>query len=401
MRNVNPAFVLGMFETGLAVGRSLGRNGIKVIGIDFKKDIGFFSRYICGRMCPNPIDEEGRFIEFLLAQARVQRERPVLFITSDDFLPVVSSNRDILGQHFLMNLPSHEVMTSVTDKLRQAEMADKAGVPCPLTVSLGSMDDLVRARSHLPYPVLVKARDVNAWRKHIGGSIKVFVACDEEDLMAKCAPLIAEGIRVMAQQIVRGPDTNHYKVCCCISRKGESLLLFTLQKLRQQPVNFGVGSVVRSVHYPELQEVGERFFKSIGYCGVGSAEFKLDEVDQDLKLIELNPRYWQQNALAERCGMNFPLVDYMESTGQTPEPQRVFSPDIGWVNLYMDLSSLLEYHRRKQVTIRDWVYSMKNVKVLSDFAIDDIAPGFYETRFGARLTRLPHFVINMVRYGKR
>ena len=61
----NPAFVLGMFETGLAVGRSLGRKGVKVIGLDFKKDIGFYSRYILGQLCPHPIEKEQEFIDFL------------------------------------------------------------------------------------------------------------------------------------------------------------------------------------------------------------------------------------------------------------------------------------------------------------------------------------------------
>jgi predicted ATP-grasp superfamily ATP-dependent carboligase len=47
---------------------------------------------------------------------------------------------------------------------------------------------------------------------------------------------------------------------------------------------------VQSVEYPELLALGKAFFKKIGYRGVGSAEFKLDDRDGTLKLIELNPR---------------------------------------------------------------------------------------------------------------
>ncbi len=399
MHCANPAFVLGMFETGLAVGRSLGRNGVKVIGIDYKKDIGFFSRYIQGRVCPHPVEEEGSFIEFLIAQSRAQRSRPVLFLTSDDFLPAVSGNRAVLEGYFLMNLPRHEIMTSVMDKSRQTELAMKSGISCPLTFSLGSVGDLDRVRSALKYPVLIKARNVYSWRKHIGGSTKAFIAHDDDDIIAACTPLITRGINVMVQQIIDGPDTNHYKVCCYISRKGEFLLVFTLQKLRQSPVRFGVGSVVRSVHYPKLTEVGKKFFEGIGFRGVGSVEFKLDEMDHDLKFIELNPRYWQQNALAERCGMNFALMDYREATGQAPGPQYGFPRDVGWANMYMDFSSFMEYHRRKQVTVRDWLQSMRSVRVLSDFAVDDVVPGFYETRFGMKLVGLPRFILKKVRHG--
>ena len=52
--NDNLAVVLGMFETGLAVGRSLGRAGIKVLGLDSVRKIGFYSKYIEARICPDP-----------------------------------------------------------------------------------------------------------------------------------------------------------------------------------------------------------------------------------------------------------------------------------------------------------------------------------------------------------
>ena len=57
----NPAVVLGMFDTGLAVGRSLGRAGIRVIGLDFSKKVGFYSKYIDAYICPNPSENEKEF----------------------------------------------------------------------------------------------------------------------------------------------------------------------------------------------------------------------------------------------------------------------------------------------------------------------------------------------------
>ena len=66
--------------------------------------------------------------------------------------------------------------------------------------------------------------------------------------------------------------------------------------------------------------MGKRFLESIGYRGIGSAEFKRDERDGELKLIELNPRYWQQAALAERCGVNFPLAQYLDLQRWGPGP---------------------------------------------------------------------------------
>ena len=66
METRNPAIVLGLFETGLAVGRSLGRNGIKVIGLDYKKNMAYYSKYMNTKKCPHPISAENKFIEFFM-----------------------------------------------------------------------------------------------------------------------------------------------------------------------------------------------------------------------------------------------------------------------------------------------------------------------------------------------
>ena len=47
---------------------------------------------------------------------------------------------------------------------------------------------------------------------------------------------------------------------------------------------------MRSVHDPELVELGLRSFRAIGYRGVGSIEFKRDDRDGRLKMIELDLR---------------------------------------------------------------------------------------------------------------
>jgi hypothetical protein len=51
-----------LFETALGVIRSLGQKGIPVIGIDFKKDIGWYSRYAKPIKCPHPLQQEKEFI---------------------------------------------------------------------------------------------------------------------------------------------------------------------------------------------------------------------------------------------------------------------------------------------------------------------------------------------------
>jgi D-aspartate ligase len=397
-KHSNVAVVLGMFETGLAVGRSLGRSGIKVLGLDPVKNVGFYSRYIDAMICPQPLECEQEFIAFLLRVAAREKMRPALFITSDDFLLPVSRNRKDLEQHYLMNLPSHKIIECIADKYRQNTLALNVGIPVPQTFFAENMDQLLEIKDRIPLPAFIKGAEVTLWRKKMGVASKGFVVHTQEELINTFETVFRRGANGLVQELIPGPDTNHYKSSCYLSRNGEVLLAFGLQKIRQQPVGFGFGCLVQSVDYPEMVALGKDFFTSIGYRGVGSAEFKLDLRDNKLKLIELNPRYWQQNALAEKCGMNFPLMDYMELTDQEPRAIHEYRPGVKWVNIYSDIESYREYRQRGQLSIRQWLDSLQGEKLFSDQAGDDILPGLHEIIFENILRRSGRYVMKLLKF---
>jgi D-aspartate ligase len=397
-KHSNIAVVLGMFETGLAVGRSLGRNGIKVLGIDSAKKVGFYSRYINALICPHPLESEQEFIAFLLRVAAREKMRPALFITSDDFLLPVSRNRKELEQHYLMNLPSPQIIECIADKYRQYTLALNAGISVPETFFVENIDQVLEIADRIPFPAFIKGAEVTLWRKKMGVTSKGFVVNTREELISTFEMVFRRGANGLVQELIPGPDTNHYKSSCYLSRKGEILLAFGLQKIRQQPVGFGFGCLVQSVDYPEMLSLGKDFFSRIGYRGVGSAEFKLDMRDNKLKLIELNPRYWQQNALAEKCGMNFPLMDYMELTDCEPKAILNYRAGIKWVNIYSDIESFREYRQRGGLSFRQWLESLKGEKLLSDLAGDDILPGLREIFLENILRRSGIYAMKLMKF---
>ena len=375
-RNEHSALILGLFETGLGVGRSLGREGIKVYGLDFKKDIGFYSTYIKANLCPHPVSDEEALLENLIVFSKSQTHKPALFVTSDDFLNFVAKFSVELKPYYLFNLPSSELINQISDKYKQFLLARNAGISLPATYKISSVADLEIIINELVFPVFIKALDVNIWRKLIGGTTKGFAVNDQSELKERITLLVNTGLEIILQEIISGPDTNHFKYCSYVGKDGKIILEFTLRKIRQNPIRFGVGAVVESISYPELIDEGRKLIQNIGYQGVGSAEFKLDTRDGKLKLIELNPRYWQQNSLTTACGMNFPLIDYLEVTSQQPEPIVSFVEGIKWVNRYADFDSFIQYRKAGELTIRKWRRSLLGQKVYSDFAWDDLLPFF-------------------------
>ena len=195
----------------------------------------------------------------------------------------------------------------------------------------------------------------------------------------------------MVQSIIPGPNTNHFKVSAYIGRAGEPLAVFTLRKIRQCPTEFGVGTMVESVHYPELRDLGLQFFRRIGYRGIGSIEFKKDDRDGKLTMIELNPRLWHQNGLAADCGMSFPLIQYLDLSGQNPAPLTTFKEGVCWLDAMADFQSFCDYHSRGELSVWSWLRSISRARSFTIFAPDDMGPFFSASQYGLKLLKGPRY----------
>lgn len=380
----HPAIILGMTETCLGPARSLGRAGVRVIGLDSVPGIGFRSRYVEARLCPDPLADQEQFAGFMVELAQELGTPPVVLFTADVFALAAARMQERLGPHVLMNTPDRVLMERIIDKKRQMEVAESVGIQIPATWLLDSRNALESA--DLPYPVFVKGCSSFRWCE-ITCDVKGFVANTKADLLSEAGPIIDKGVSLVAQQIITGPDTNHFKVCIFVNREGDPSLVFTLRKLRQFPPRFGVGSCVESIDMPELAEFGVKLFKGLGYRGIGSAEFKLDERDGVFKLIELNPRLWQQNSLAARCGADFAWAYYADLAGLQYEAPSEFELGVKWVNLELDLRSFQEYSRAGELTYRAWRESLRGPKVISDYDRDDMRPFIHNAREKRWLSR--------------
>ena len=392
MVNSTEAVVFSQFETGLGVARSLGQKGVKVVCIDFKKDIAWYSRYVKPLVCPHPLKEMDAFLDWIAQHFEKGGRKPPVFICSDDFLLSFSVNRSFLSSYFLFNLADHGLLAQIMDKHSQYLLAKQAGTSQPKTRIVRELDELgtIDWRG-MQFPVFIKGLEVNSWREKISGGIKGFVAASPDELRHRALDILEQNVPIVIQDIVQGPDSSHLKYNVYMGHDGEIKAEFTLRKIRQNPVRFGVGAVVESIRDSDLVVQGRRLFKHMGFTGIGSAEFKRDDRDGRLKLIEINPRYWQQNFLATACGMNFPHINYCDLTGVPTSCPTAFKTGIKWVNRYMDADSFLKYRKEGHLTFRAWRRSLKGEKTYADFTWDDPIPALYEIGFGAKLIRAPWF----------
>lgn len=379
--------VFGRFETGLAIMRSLGMEGVNFLSIDYKKDVGWYSRYGKKSLCPHPNDEVN-LLKWVKDNFTKDRRR-IAFISNDSFLNFFIHNRDILGRYFSVEMPSNETLIQIQDKLSQYSLCMNFGISAPRTIEVKEGLDI----TDFPFPAFLKGKEVDSWRKYFGGSKKGFVINSKshfDDIIAKI-PL--QEVPVVLQELIIGPDDNHFKYCAYRDSNGVIVAEFMLQKMIQYPVHYGIGASVKSVFDERLLVVGRRLFNEINFCGVGSAEFKLDARDGEYKLIELNPRYWQQNYLPTKCGVNFPILQYKNFMGHPEYTQREYRIDVLWRNGLLTLYALMDYLRMGRHQFSSRLKMLKGEMVYSHFELNDIKPWLNHIEYGLVFLKLPYLLI--------
>lgn len=379
-----PAFVLGMSVNGLGVVRSLARSGIKVFAFDAEGSRpSMKTRYAQCLICPDVQKDPEGFKDFLFSKAKEAGGCAVLLPTSDVHTEFIHYNRDELSRVFKFLMSPRDIMEQLINKKGQYDLAKKFHVPVPETYFPKTEQELSDLAGRVSYPVILKGLKTTLWRSQFGNQ-KVVHAKNKEELVRAFRKNCKSGsLEPVIQEVIPGDDSKHFKICSYLNCKQEVMLAFTLQKIRQYPCDFGIGSAVVSRWEPEVAKLGLDFLKRAGYCGVGSIEFKSDLRDGRLKMIEVNPRLWAQNSLAEACGQNFSLTAYLDAIGEKVKPKKDFKENIKWIAFHEDRASFLGYRQQGRMSISQWVKSiLRGRRVWAIWAWDDPLPFFKTIRFG-------------------
>ena len=367
------AVVLGMGVNGLGVARGLGEVGIRVTGVEVAGWAPeFYSRYCERLVCPSPDAEPERVLELLLAEGKRLDRPAVLLPTSDAFVRFMSRHRDELRRWFLFALPPASVLEGLVDKWLQYQMAERVGIPCPRTFHPASMAEAARIKNQIDYPAFLKPCVSHLWARVYG--TKGFRIDGPTDLERRLAEIAPSGLDVIVQSIVPGPNTNHYLVRAYVDDSNRPLALFTQRKIRQYPTDFGQSTLLESVRAPDAAALGARLLERLHYRGMASIEFKRDARTGKLALIELNPRLGLKTLLAVRCGVNLPLIAYLDLTGQKPAPVTHYREGVRFVTPGKDFRAFLDYYRRGELGPLEWARSVMTARVFPYFAWRDPLP---------------------------
>jgi predicted ATP-grasp superfamily ATP-dependent carboligase len=335
--------------SAIAVIRSLGRKGWRVIAADSDPHSpGFRSRYAQEQLLyPPPENSPRECIETLLHVASEKRVDLIIPVTDAIILPLSAARARFDGVCKLA-LPDSAALDVVTNKLKTLQLAERLGIPAPLTCPVRTTVDALEHGRRLGWPVVLKPQMSRLYReqKEIQ-SFKVSYANNPRQLTKQMQRF--EGrCQVLLQEYYEGIG---YGVELLMF-EGRTLAAFQHRRLREIPINGGASAFRQSVPLdPTLYSHAVRMLKELNWTGLAMVEFKAGK--DGPKLMEINGRIWGSLPLAVHCGMDFParLADlYLYGP-----PGRATAPDTSYVvgmrarNLYLEMVWVAQvlYGRRR------------------------------------------------------
>ena len=150
------------------------------------------------------------------------------------------------------------------------------------------------------------------------------------------------------QEIIPGPESAITVFGGYIAKDGGVRQAFTGRKLRQYSPGFGSASLARSEKLEETRRLSEGFLSAAGFRGIASAEFKYDERDGKLKIIEVNPRPALWFALSHHAGKRIALAAFNDLQAAAAVPEREQDDGVLWRYLFKDLYSSFFYAVREE-----------------------------------------------------
>lgn len=295
----------GDTRPALAVTRALGRLGHEVVvAAESHPTLASVSRYCAAQEIYPSL--KTRSEEFAVSIAQIARRRAidVVIPATEITTLLLAERRDLLPANCTTPLPSTDAILAANDKAHVIALGRELGVPVPATVLVESKR-VVPDASMLGYPVVVKPSRSRVRTSTGWASTGVQYARDGMELARMLDSLPDHAYPLLLQERIIGAGVG---VFLCFQH-GKAVAMFSHRRLREKPPSGGVSVLCESVDLDSLAAAhAVRLLARLAWRGVAMVEFKRDERDASLRLMEINGRLWGSLQLSINAGVNFPAL---------------------------------------------------------------------------------------------
>jgi D-aspartate ligase len=383
-----PAIVLGGSANALSIVRSLGRAGIPSYAINYPQaevKHSRFCKWIDIPKAPGTISEN--WAAYLLGHESSHLRGAVLLAASDEAIELIAEHRQALSERFRLDLSNPKAQLCMLNKLCTYEAAQRAGVPTPKFWVADKREQIEKLKDKLIFPLILKPFFSHQLKAYFN-VVRTF-----EELLDTFDATSRAGIRAFLVEMIPGCDDKLCSYYTYLDENGNNLFDYTKRIIRRFPLSVGRGVYHVTDHVPDVKELSMKLFHEVGLLGIANAEFKLDERDGQLKLIECNARFTAADCLLTASGLNLSLFVYNRLTDHPQPPPTSFR--LG-TRLWYPLRDFLAYRQLNRMGLLrfyQWVRSILHPQIFPFFRWDDPLPSiirpfaFSVRRIRARVAR--------------
>lgn len=365
---------------GLQAARIFADRKIPILGLAGDLGLYFSSTRVCEQILQVDTGSD-QLLELLVELGPKLQKKAFLLPCQEKSVLMISRERARLAPWYHMNLPDHELVERLLDKVSFYSFAQNEGFPITRTCFLASRADAENAANSLNYPVVLKPtyRSLE-WTRH--SQQKAFKISSAGELVVMYEQHHPFASQMVAQEWIEGPDSNLYSCICYFDKDHQPVVTYTDKKIRQWLPLVGQSSLGVECRNDHIREIALRLFSSLNYRGLAQMEFKKDEKNGRYFIVETNiGRPTGRAAIAEAGGVELHYTMYCDALGwPLPENREQKYTGVKWIHFLRDIRSSAYYYKTGELTLSEWRRSISGRKVDAIFSWKDPLPFIYAVK---------------------
>ena len=243
-----------------------------------------------------------------------KNKKIVLVSSTENYITMISKNKDRLKNKFLFNYPKSELIDIIVNKeLFYKTYTNSDIIEIPKTMYLDcSKNDIIEV--NFMYPIIVKAADVVSYRQiEFAGKKKIYKVNSKEELDEVISSIKNGGYKstLIVQEYIPGDDSYLFDSVIYSDKNGKvKRITFAQIGLQEHAYNLVGNAAVLINGYNQFGNTDKvikmvkEFAESIGYTGYAEFDLKYDSRDNKFKLLEINPRQGRSSYYLTPAGCN-------------------------------------------------------------------------------------------------
>jgi D-aspartate ligase len=372
-------------HAAVSIARTLGRLGIPVylVAQEGVSNPGWCSRYWADRITWDFSRSEEESVAFLLdvgATIRADHGTPAILLTLADWVAIfIERNGDTLREQFVFPQPERPVIRALLNKWDMTLLAKEHDIPTPAAAHPASFDEIDEFLARTDYPIVMKAADgyladppptkLIHSRRQLTEELG-----DRDDGRGR--------LNVVLQEYIPGGVDSVWMCNGYFGADPDLTVAFTGKKLRQVSAG-GIASLAVCLPNETVEAQTRRLMRGVGYRGCVGIGWRYDKRDGLYKLLDVNARVSGVFRLFEGTNqMDVVRICYLDLTGQEV-PVTALRPRRKWM-LEDDFRVAATSFRSGQLTLTEWVRSIRGVCEWHWLAVDDPLPALARLRDALR-----------------